>query len=50
MGFDYTKIKFFILQKLVSKYTIRAHFPTPCSLFIPLYERFYGDISRYVTY
>ena len=27
MGFDYTKIKFFIRQKLVNKYTIRAHFP-----------------------
>lgn len=27
MGFDYTKIKFFKRQKLVSKYTVRAHFP-----------------------
>ena len=27
MGFDYTKIKFLIRQKLVSKYTIRTHVP-----------------------
>ena len=40
MGFDYTKIKFFIRQKLVTNIPYARTF----------HEEFYGDISRYVTY